>query len=110
MTSKQTSQILEQIGTEAEVRTTSDSCATLEACTATRSGERRYLSIKEPWMQEARRKNECQLVSEDTILNIADIETEVHTSEQLTLLLRQIPPRRVRGAIKGVGMSHPDHV
>ena len=88
-TSKHTSQIMEQIGTGAEVRTTSDSSATREACTGTGSGERRHLSTKERWIQEARRKNESQLVSEDTILNRADIETEVHTSERLTLLLRQ---------------------
>ena len=69
------------------MRTTSDSSATREACTGTRSRERRYLSIKEPWVQEARRENESQLVSEDTILHRADIETEVHTSERLTLLL-----------------------
>ena len=94
MSSKQTFQILEQIGTGAEVRTTSDSIASREACTGTGSGERRYLSIKEPWIQEARRKNESQVVSEDTILNRADIGTEVHTSERLTMLLRQIPPRR----------------
>ena len=91
-TSKQTSQILVQFGTGAEVRTTSDSSATREACTGTGSGERRYLSINEPWIQEPRRRNESQLVSEDTILNMADIETEVHGSDQLTLLLR--PPRR----------------
>ena len=80
------------------MRTTSDSSATREACTGTRSRERRYyLSIKEPWVQEARRENESQLVSEDTILNRAELETEVHTSERLTLLLRQISPRRGGG-------------
>ena len=76
------------------MRTTSDSSATREACTGNGSGERRHLSIKEPWIQEARLENESQLVSEDTILNGADIETEVHTSERLTLLPRQTPPRR----------------
>ena len=76
------------------MRTTSDSSATREACTGTGSRERRYLSVKEPW-QEARRKNESQLVSEDTILNRADIETEIHTSERLTFLLRQTPLRRL---------------
>ena len=34
------------------------------------------------------------LVSEDTILNRADIETELHSSERLTMSLRQIPLRR----------------
>ena len=90
MMSKQTSQILEQIGTGAEVKTSS---ASRETCSRIQTWKRRYLSIKEPWIQEPRRKNESQLVSEDTTTNMADIETEVHTSERLTLLQRQIPPR-----------------
>ena len=102
MTSKQTFQVLEQIGTGAEVRTTSDSSATRETCTGNRTWKRRYLSIKEPWIQEPRRRNEFQLVSEDTTTNMADIETKVHTSERLTLLQRQIPPRRGEGRSKAL--------
>ena len=108
MTSKQTSQILEQIGTDAEVKTSSDSSAPRETCT--RNQMRRYLSIKEPWIQKPRRKNESQLVWKDTTANMADIEKKVHTSERLTLLQRQIPPRRGEGRSKGVGMSRPDQV
>ena len=33
---------------------------------------------------------------------MADIETEVHTSERLTLLQRQIPPRRGEGRSKAL--------
>ena len=60
MTSKQTSQILEQIGTGAEVKTTSDSSASRETFTRNQTWKRRYLSINEPWIQEPRRKNEGQ--------------------------------------------------
>ena len=55
---KANSQILEQIGTGAEMMTTSDSSATRETCTGNGIWKRRYLSIKEPWIQEPRRKNE----------------------------------------------------
>ena len=107
MSSKQTSQISEQIGTGAEVKTTSDSSASRETCTRNQIWKRRYLSFNEPWIQEPRRKNESQLVSEDTTTRMADIETKVHTSERLTLLQRQIPPRRGEGRSKA--LSHPDH-
>ena len=102
MTSKQTSQILEQIGTGAEVKTTSDSSAPRETCTRNQIWKRRYLSIKELWIQEPCRKNESQLASEDTTTNMADIETKVHTSERLTLLQRQIPPRGREGRSKAL--------
>ena len=86
----------------AEVRTTSDNSATREACAGNRSGARRYLSIKELRIQEARHKNEFQLKSEDTILNRADTETGAHASESLTMLLRQIPQRRGEGQTKAL--------
>ena len=95
-------QILEQIGTGAEVRTTSDSGASRETCTRNQIWKRRYLSTKEAWIQESRRKNESQLVSEDTTMNMADIETKVHTSERLTLMQRQIPPRQEEERLKAL--------
>ena len=54
MTSMEPSQILEKIGTRAEVRTTSDSSAARETC-MNQIWKRRYLSIKVPWIQEPRR-------------------------------------------------------
>ena len=68
LTSKQTSQILEQIGTGAEARLTSDNSATCETCegkqieSAAKPDDRRI----DP---EARHKNKTQLKSEDKILN-----------------------------------------
>ena len=52
--------------------------------------------------QEPRRKNEPQLLTEDTTTNMADVETKVHTSERLTLLQRQTPPRRGEGQSKAL--------
>ena len=92
-TSKQTSQILEQIGMQLEA---SDSSA------ARGSGKVRHLSIKELWMQEAYRRKEFQLVSVDTLLNWADIGTKAHTSERLTSLLRQMPLRLGEGQTKAL--------
>ena len=92
-TSKQTSQILEQIGMQSEVTIASDSSAALGICTRTGSGKVRHLSIKELWIQESYRKKEFQLVSVDTLLNWADIGTKAHTSDRLTSLLRQMPLR-----------------
>ena len=66
------------------MRTTSDSSATREICTGNLTWKRRHLSVKEPWIQELRRKNESQLVSEDTTTNMANTETEMHMSERLT--------------------------
>ena len=73
LTSKQTSQILEQIGTGAEARATSDNSAMCE----TREGKQIVESVARVWqslttegsIQEARHKNETQLKSEDKILN-----------------------------------------
>ena len=94
-TSKQTSQVLEQIGVQAEVTIASDSSAARGICTKVR-----HLSIKELWIQEAYRKKEFQLVSVDTLLNWADIGRKAHTSERLTSLLRQMPLRLREGQTK----------
>ena len=96
-TSKQTSQILEQIGMQSEVTIASDSSAARGICTRTGSGKVRHLLIKELWIQESYRKKEFQLVSVDTLLNWADIGTKAHTSERLTSLLRQMPLRLGEG-------------
>ena len=94
-TSKQTSQILEQIGMQSEVTIASDSSAARGIPTRTGSEKVRHLSIKELWIQESYRKEEFQLVSVDTLLNWAD--KKAHTSERLTSLLRQIPLRLGEG-------------
>ena len=52
-TSKQTSQILEQIGMRWEVTIASDSSAARGICTRTGSGNVRHLSIKELRIQES---------------------------------------------------------
>ena len=101
-TSKQTSQILEQIGMKAVVRIASTSSAARGICTRTGSGKVRHLLIKELWIQEAYRKKEFQLVSVDTLLNWADIGTKAHTSERLSSLLRQMPLRLVEGQRKAL--------
>ena len=92
-TSKQTSQVLEQIGVQVEVTIASDSSAARGICPRTGSGKVWHLSMKELSIQEAYRKKEFQLVSVDTLLNWADIGTKAHTSEHLTSLLRQMPLR-----------------
>ena len=92
-TTKQTSQILEQIGMQLEVTIASDSSAARGICTRTGSGKLRHFSIEELWIQEAYRKKEFQLVSVDMLLIWADIGTKAHTSERLTSLLRQMPLR-----------------
>ena len=51
-TSKQSSQVLEQIGVQAEVTIASDSSAARGICTRTGSGKVRHLSIKELWIQQ----------------------------------------------------------
>ena len=79
----------------------SDSSAARGICTKTGSGKVRLLSIEELWIQEACRK-EFQLVSVDTLLNWADIGTKAHTSERLTLLLRQMPLRLREGQTKAL--------
>ena len=96
-TSKQTSQVLEQIGVQVEVTIASDSSAARGICTRTGSGKVRHFSIKELWIQEAYRKKEFQLVWVDTLLNGADVGTKAHTSERWTSLLRQMPLRLREG-------------
>ena len=86
-TSKETSQILEQIG---------------KCCTRTSSGKVRHFSIKELWIQEAYRKKKFQSVSVDTFLSWADIGTKAHTSARLTSLLRQMPLRLREGQTKAL--------
>ena len=81
--SKQTSQVLEQIGLQAEVTIASESSAARGICTITGSGNVRHLSIKELCIQESCRKKEFQLVPVDTLLNWADIGTKAHTSQLL---------------------------
>ena len=99
-TSKQTSQILEQIGMQLEVTIASDSSAARGICTRTGSGKVRHHSIKELRIQVSYRKKEFQLVSVDTLLNWEDIGTKAHTSERLTSLLRQMPLRLGEGQTK----------
>jgi len=101
-TAKQTSQILEQIGTKAGVTIASDSSAARGMCARTGSGKVRHLSIKELWIQEAYRNKEFDLVSVDTLLNWADIGTKAHTTERLTSLLKQMPLRLREGQIKAL--------
>ena len=92
-TSKQTSQILEQIGMKAEVTTASDSSAARGICTRTGSGKGAT-----PFDQ---RVVDTGSVSQEGVpvgvgghvLNWADIGTKAHTSERLTSLLRQMPLR-----------------
>ena len=68
LTSKQTSQILEQIGTGAEARTTSGNSAICETCEGKQIENVANLTT-EGSIQEARHKNKTQLKSEDKILN-----------------------------------------
>ena len=71
LTSKQTSQILEQIGTGAEARATSGNSAICETCegkqieSVAKPDDRRI----DPGGTPQRHKNETQLKSEDKILN-----------------------------------------
>ena len=74
--SKQTSQILDQIGMQLEVTIATDSSAARGICTNTGSGKVRHLSIKVLWIQEAYRKKKFQLVSVDTLLNWPDVRVD----------------------------------
>ena len=103
LTSKQTSQILEQIGTGAEARTTSGNSAICETCKGKQIENVANLTT-EGSMQEARHKNKTQLKSEDEILE-QDTETEAHTSESLTTVAETDAATPGRRAKKGVGMS-----
>ena len=69
LTSKQTSQILEQIGTGAEVTATSGNSAICGTCEGKHRSRVWQNLTTEGLIQEARHKNETQLKSEDKILN-----------------------------------------
>ena len=100
LTSKQTSQILEQFGTGAEARTTSGNSATCEACAGKHIGsvaepdDRRIDSRGTP--QE---RNPAEARGHDLE---QDAETEAYTSELLTKRLRQVPQRRGEGQEKAL--------
>ena len=98
LTSKQTSQILEQIGTGAEARATSGNSAICETCrgkqieSVAKPDDRRIDSGSTPQERkpvEVRRQDLGQ-----------DTKTEAHTSESLTMWLRQMQQRRGEGQRK----------
>ena len=92
LTLKQTSQILEQIGTGAEARTTSGNIAICETCegkqieSVAKPDDRRIDPGGTP--QE---RNPAEVRGQDLE---HDTETETHTSELLTMWLRQMQQRR----------------
>ena len=95
LTSKQTSQILEQIGTGAEARLTSDNSAICETCEgkqiegAAKPDDRRIDPGGTPQEQ-----NPAEVRGQDLE---QDTETEAHTSEPLTMWLRQMQQLRGEG-------------
>ena len=96
LTSKQTSQILEQIGTEAKARTTFSNSATGVTCEG-----KQIESVAKPddpggTQQE---QNPAEVRGQDLG---QDTETEAHTSESLTMWLRQMQQRRVEGQRKAL--------
>ena len=106
LTSKQTSQILEQIGTGAEARTTSGNSAICETCegkqieSAAELDNRRIDSGGTPQERnpvEVRRQDLGQ-----------DTETETHTSESLTIWLRPVQQRRGEGQRKALSCLTQD--
>ena len=100
LTLKQTSQILEQIGTGAEARTTSGNSAIRETCegkqikSASEPDNRRIDSGGTP-----RERNPAEVRRQDLE---QDTETETHTSESLTMWLRQMQQRRGEGQRKAL--------
>ena len=100
LTSVQTSQILEQIGTGAEARTTSGNSATGATCkgkqieSVAKPDDRRIDPGGTP--QE---RNPAEVSGQDLE---QDTETEVHTSESLTIWLRQMQQRRGEGQRKAL--------
>ena len=88
LTSKQTTQILEQIGTGAEARATSGNSAICGTCAGKQIGVWQDLTT-EGLIQEARHKNETQLKVRGHDLE-QYTETEAYTSESLTMWLRQV--------------------
>ena len=103
LTAKQTSQILEQIGTGAEARTTSGNSSICE----TRGGKQ-IESVTKPDDRRIdpggtpQEQNPAEVRGQDLE---QDTETEAHTSESLTMWLRQMQQRQGEGQKKGVGMS-----
>ena len=100
LTSKQTSQILEQIGMGAEARTTSGNSAICETCdgnkikSAAEPDDRRIDPGGTP--QE---RNPVEVRRQDLEQGT---ETETHTSESLTVWLRQVQQRRGEGQRKAL--------
>ena len=89
LTSKQTSQILEQIGTGAEARATSGNSAICETCKG-----KQIESVATPQERnpvEVRRQDLGQ-----------DTKTEAHSSESLTMWLRQMQQRQGEGQRKAL--------
>ena len=83
LTSKQTSQILEQIGTGAEARATSDNSAICETCEG-----KQFESVAKPDDRRIdpggtpQERNPAEVRGQDLE---QDTETKVHTSESLTM-------------------------
>ena len=93
LTSKQTSQILEQIGTGAEARMTSGNSAICE----TREGkqiENVANLTTEGSIQAPQEQNSAEVRGQDLE---QDTETEAHTSESMTMWLRQMQQRQEKG-------------
>ena len=88
LTSKQTSQILEQIGTGAEARTTSGNSAIGVTCEG-----KQIESVAKPDDKgidpggTPQEQNPAEIRGHDLV---QDTETEAHTSESLTMWLRQM--------------------
>ena len=99
-TSKRTSQILEQIGTGAEARATSGNNAICETCegkqieSVAKLDDRR---IDPGGMPQERNPAEVRRHDLEK-----DTETEAHTSESLTVWLRQVQQRRREGQRKAL--------
>ena len=95
LTSKQTSQILEQVGTGAEARATSGNSATCEACAGKQSG-----SVAKPDDRRidpgctSQERNPAEVRGHDLE---QDTETEAYATELLAMWLRQVQRRRGEG-------------
>ena len=100
LTSKQTSQILEQIATGAEARATSGNSAICETC----EGEQTE-SVAKP---DDRRTDSGSTLQKRNPVEVRrqdleqDTETEAHTSQSLTMWLRQVQQRRGEGQRKAL--------
>ena len=100
LTAKQTFQILEQIGTGAEARATSGNSAICETCEG-----KQIQSVGRPddrWIDPGvtpQERNPPEIRGNDLE---QDTETETHTSELLTMWLRQMQQRRGEGQRKAL--------